>query len=420
MERINGDPLRPGVESFRKSILSFTEHEDKKVHQIARSFRDRWIPRAIRKFNGIDKPDRKREFNRSLNSNRFFGNHHQQREHGVRPTEAIDCIQQSTVSNNPIDVKMQEAPSVHLSSCDTIISRPRKRKSRWDQDKEPKFSPQKIKTSPIVDGKSEGVDQRVEENEENFFPICPQHLPEPSFKADDPMQTSEDDAPPPGFSSPCILEEDAPPPGFSSLRRSEDAPPPGFTSLSPHNSPALKLPSVSKGFIQERFDSHLPVSYGIPFSVMQQFGTLDQSGTTVDSWVIAPSIPFQPFPPLPSYPREKGAVENRGQEEMRRDQGIPSTSGFVQPNMQNRGPPNQHMHHQEKGFRRYYQQRKWNNNHTKWRRPWLRRRNGWGFKGNHNHPRNGMFMGMMANEQQQNGQLLVDVNHSVEFAGNSC
>lgn len=416
VERINGDPLCPGVESFRESILCLTEHEDKKVHQIARNFRDRWIPRPIRKFNGVEKPDRKRDYNKNPNSNRFFGIHHHRREYAIRRTEAIDCVKQSEICSNPIDAKIQEASSAPLSATQTILSRPRKRKSRWDQDKEPNTSPLKMKTSPVAE-KIEGVlNQRVEAREEKSLSGGTQNFPEPSVKAHDPMQTSEDDAPPPGFCSPHICEDA--PPGFSSLQRSEDAPP-GFSSLSPQNSPCLKyLPAVSKGYLQERFNSHLPVSYGIPFSIMQQLGTLHSE--TIDSWVIAPAIPFQPYPPLPSYPRNKSVVANRGQEEMRRDQGIPSTSGIVQPYAHNPRPTNQHLVHQERGFsngpgRRYHRQQKWNNQ-SKWRRPWFKRRNGWGFKGNH--PRNGMFMGVMTHGQ--NGQHLIDVNQSVEFAGNSC
>ncbi|VFQ94966.1 unnamed protein product [Cuscuta campestris] len=56
-EHIIGSPHRPGVESFRDSILSLTEHIDKQVHHIARSFRDRWIPRLPRKSCFMDRDE---------------------------------------------------------------------------------------------------------------------------------------------------------------------------------------------------------------------------------------------------------------------------------------------------------------------------------------------------------------------------
>ncbi|CAH9101764.1 unnamed protein product [Cuscuta europaea] len=51
IEHINWVPSRPGVESFRESILALTEHIDKQVHQIARNFRDRWIPKPPHRKN---------------------------------------------------------------------------------------------------------------------------------------------------------------------------------------------------------------------------------------------------------------------------------------------------------------------------------------------------------------------------------
>ncbi|KAJ1279490.1 hypothetical protein BS78_04G160800 [Paspalum vaginatum] len=42
-EHINGGPRIAGVESFRDSMVNLTRHKDSQVHQIARSFRDRWI-----------------------------------------------------------------------------------------------------------------------------------------------------------------------------------------------------------------------------------------------------------------------------------------------------------------------------------------------------------------------------------------
>ncbi|XVF39253.1 hypothetical protein PTKIN_Ptkin01aG0020400 [Pterospermum kingtungense] len=64
-EHINGGPPCAGRESFRESILSFTEHVDRQVHQIARNFRDRWIPKHFRKHSYRDKDEGRMDFHRS-------------------------------------------------------------------------------------------------------------------------------------------------------------------------------------------------------------------------------------------------------------------------------------------------------------------------------------------------------------------
>ncbi|VFR00252.1 unnamed protein product [Cuscuta campestris] len=51
IDHINWVPSRPGVESFRESILALTDHIDKQVHKIARNFRDRWIPKPLHRKN---------------------------------------------------------------------------------------------------------------------------------------------------------------------------------------------------------------------------------------------------------------------------------------------------------------------------------------------------------------------------------
>lgn len=379
VERINGDSLHPGVESLRESILFFTEHEDIQVHQIARHFRNRWIPHYLRKSNRMEKNDRRRDFRRGSSSHRYFGTSHHWREQGATVTERVTCSDQSGTLNNLASARMQEASSSQIIDSQTIASRPRRRKSRWDQPACPR-SPKKMRTSPKVET-SGGQTPAIEARETRDYSGA---------------QNSDDDAPP----------------GFSNPRDSVKNSPPGFALSS-------KCPSVSLGLLQERYNSRLPVAFGIPFSVVQQFGTL-QSGT-VDSWAIAPAMPFQPFPPLPPNPREQRPMGEREEAGNQRDQGMPSTSGSslstvaTSPNM---------LHH-ERGNRhflgkRYYRQKKWNN--PKLRPPWLRNLDGWGFKGNYfPHPRNGTFdinMEMVTNDV--NGQHLAGVNDSVEYAGNSC
>ncbi|WVZ75043.1 hypothetical protein U9M48_023138 [Paspalum notatum var. saurae] len=48
-QHINGGPRIAGVESFRDSMVNLTWHKDSQVHQIARSFRDRWIHISARR-----------------------------------------------------------------------------------------------------------------------------------------------------------------------------------------------------------------------------------------------------------------------------------------------------------------------------------------------------------------------------------
>ncbi|XP_021841738.1 histone-lysine N-methyltransferase ASHH2 isoform X2 [Spinacia oleracea] len=380
MEHINGDSLHPGVESLRESVLYFTNHKDNQVHQIARNFRDRWIPR---KFNRMD---RRREFRRGSNSNnRYFGTGHHWREQGAPDTErSITCSDQSvTITNpNPADDRMlQEASCSQLTDSQTTLTRPRKRKSRWDQPACPR-SPKNIRTNPIV--------EIIEDfsKHENKVPD------------DETMQNSdEDDEAPPGFSYPLDPVNDSPP-GFST---------------------SAQCPSM--GLLQERFNPRLPVAYGIPLSVIQKSGTLLCG--TVDSWDIAPGMPFQPFPPLPPYPRRdrrQVAEQEEAREGYNGDQGVPSTSGASANllHQQNTVATNPNVFQQGR-FRnipgnRYNRQKKWNN--QKSRPPWLRNLDGWGFRGNYPpHPRNGsseINTETVANELNDNH--LADVNHSIEYA----
>ncbi|KAL9245134.1 hypothetical protein vseg_018819 [Gypsophila vaccaria] len=408
VERIIGDSLRPGVESFRESILNLTEHEDKKVHQIARNFRDRWIPRHLRnRYNVMDNIDRKREFTRTSNCNRFSGSYHLHRDHGERILEPMENTKQTASLNNSLDTRNLESFSPQLINFQSVISRPRKRKSRWDQPADPaslrrskeqrieRSSPGKVKRSPIAEANT-GVERDVSENND-----C--------SKMDGVMEGSEDDVPP----------------GFSCLQDTEDAPP-GFSSSLPRkNVCSLECPpGVSAGELQERFNPGIPVAYGIPYSVLQQFGSL-QSGTA-DSWEIAPSFPFKPFPPLPPHPYNKkahpnaspseGVMGNRDCKEAQPGPAMPSSSGPTLPHIQNSGPTSHDTSHHGRGSwnapgRRFHKQKIL-------RPPWLRNLDGRCFKGNH--PRNRAFDRNMENiAYEQNSQHLADVNQNVECAGNS-
>nr|GMD55584.1 histone-lysine N-methyltransferase ASHH2-like [Ipomoea batatas] len=329
-EHINGGPSRPGVESFRDSILTLTEHIDKQVHQIARSFRDRWIPRLPRKSCFMDKDDGRIEFH-----------------------------SHSTVGSNAADACALDGSTVSCSGLGVSNgTKTRKRKSRWDQEAEPK----------------------------------------------DDCEQDKDDAPPPGYEFP---------PGFSA----------------PINNPkehcASKQPVT--GHCQQKFIPHLPVSYGIPFNVVQQFGT-PQIGTS-EVWAVAPGIPFQSFPPLPTCPRGRmdnvpplpssqvshqpaqtpppqchkidpmASATTTNNQKLNLELNPPSQNCFQEypchtqnPTGRTSGanlPPEVATGEQRPNGlgRRYFRQQKWSG--SKPPPPWLRMRNGWGYNAGNN-PKNVM------------------------------
>ncbi|KAJ6798901.1 histone-lysine N-methyltransferase ASHH2 isoform X1 [Iris pallida] len=115
---------------------------------------------------------------------------------------------------------------------------------------------------------------------------------------------------PPGFVSPQQNASVEAPPGFGYLEKNANfEAPPGFESRQEEHSSQMssEIPvapgEVVMGHLQERYLSHLTVSFGIPVSLMQ-LGTLETGGRHSNpSWSVAPSMPFHPFPPLPSYPR---------------------------------------------------------------------------------------------------------------------
>uniref|UniRef100_A0A5B6ZFR2 Histone-lysine N-methyltransferase ASHH2 n=1 Tax=Davidia involucrata TaxID=16924 RepID=A0A5B6ZFR2_DAVIN len=425
-EHINGGPPCPGVESFRESILTLTEHDDKQVHQIARNFRDRWIPRPVRKISCMDSDDGRMEFHRGSNCNRFLASHNHWRDQSVRPMETIDCVKQSTVATPPVDSGIQEGCSASSSSgCATNGTRTRKRKSRWDQPaetnpprspqhKEPKIQPsllQKSYSSPqpeiaevVLDHKN-GI--RKDAREEKNFPGCVHNFSQQvdAGRADEGMQNIDEDVPPgflPPHNGPLVSSNTS----STSIDHGE-------------NVNLAKCPNVVMGYLRERFSSRLSVSYGIPLSVVQQFGT--PQADIVEGWVVAPGMPFHPFPPLPPYPREKRdpptcaanrITTNQPAENVEHDshdpttylpnQETPSTSGSSPPDMGIPGANIQHDFQLVRGSSfslggRYFRQQKWSN--SKLGPPWIRKRNGWGSMGNNS--RSGMCsigVGSVANE----------------------
>ncbi|KAJ9566974.1 hypothetical protein OSB04_002940 [Centaurea solstitialis] len=245
-------PSPNGAESFKESILSLTEHADKQVHQIARNFRDRWIPWSARKVNWADR-DVDRMENQSSPS---FKTVPVQHDRDRRPSEVADnCIQQS-VSGVDARTSVEGSAASCLSSC-TDGTRTRKRKSRWDQPGDIESPSNRPKT-----GGSRQVNHTVQEERQ--------------------INNDEDgdgDAPP-GFSSPINRQL--------------------FPSSAPSTSTDTHRCKSVIGYPQERYVSRLPTSFGIPCSAVQQLGTPEG-----ESWSVGPATTFHPFPPLPPYPRRE-------------------------------------------------------------------------------------------------------------------
>ncbi|KAK1407678.1 hypothetical protein QVD17_39300 [Tagetes erecta] len=109
-----------GVESFKESILSLTEHVDKEVHKMARNFRDRYIPWSARRVSRAAERDTDwMEFQQNSNLKSFPLQQ-------ARPSEAADNSIKQSVS------PVEGPPASCISSC-TDAPRIRKRKSRWDE-----------------------------------------------------------------------------------------------------------------------------------------------------------------------------------------------------------------------------------------------------------------------------------------------
>ncbi|XWS25080.1 hypothetical protein CRYUN_Cryun27aG0040400 [Craigia yunnanensis] len=339
LEHINGGPPCAGRQSFRESMLSLTEHDDKQVHQIARSFRDRWIPKPVRKLSHRDKDEGRMEFHRGLDCNRVSASHNHSRDQAIRPTEAISCIMQTVVATTSVDTSSREACfSSSTSVCQTNGTKIRKRKSRWDQPAETQKidsqSPKKLEYSPLcalVQSKPVHIDKMSRWDEECCGFVCKGE----AINVDNGRHSFHEDVPP-GFSSPLD----------ASLVSSTA--PSTATHFPQSKFCQLNCPDVIIAHPQKRFISRLPVSHGIPLPILQQFGS--PQGERVESWVIAPGMPFHPFPPLPPFPRDKldtppvcaansiGINEDAvGQQDSHRpatsypDENFPSTAGGNQP-----------------------------------------------------------------------------------------
>ncbi|CAK9160364.1 unnamed protein product [Ilex paraguariensis] len=314
------------------------------------------------------------EFHRDSNCNRVLASHHLCCDHGGRPTEAIDCVNQSFHAATAADGDCSVSCS---SGCVTNGTKIRKRKSRWDQP---------VEANP--NSRSQHKEPRILQMETNITNNARQNI---------------DEDVPPGFSPP--LNGRLVPANTASSTL-------GYYKEKVKGGPC----EVVTGYLQERFISHLSVSYGIPLLLVQQFGT--PQAEPAEGWVVAPGMPFHPFPPLPPYPRDKRdpfpcaanpVTMSQPAEKTRpgchspvvshSDQNAPSTSGVGPPHAEIPTANCQNNFQQVRGScyslgRKYFRQQKWNN--SKPAPPWIRNRNGWGFVGNN--PRNGTGVGNTANE----------------------
>ncbi|XP_039020807.1 histone-lysine N-methyltransferase ASHH2-like [Hibiscus syriacus] len=286
-EHINGGPYCAGRESFRDSILSFTEHYDKQVHQIARNFRDKWIRKPVRKHGYRDKDEGRMEFHR------VSASHSHWRDQAIRSSEAINCVTQSLAGTTSTDTSTREGSSLSSAGVSQANgARIHKRKSRWDQPADPEKidsrSPKKLKCStlsPLGQAASDHTEKMNSGDNKCHVNFCKGE----ATNIDNGNQSFQQDAPP----------------GFSPLNTSLVSPAAPSTATGfPQPKVCLsKFPDVVVAHPKKRFISRLPVSYGIPLPFLQQFGSpQDESPET---WRIAPGMPFHPFPPLPPCPPDK-------------------------------------------------------------------------------------------------------------------
>ncbi|KAL0365915.1 UNVERIFIED_CONTAM: Histone-lysine N-methyltransferase ASHH2 [Sesamum radiatum] len=347
LEHITGGPPCPGVESFKDSILTLTEHVDKQGLWL--------LPSA--------------EFHQRLNHGKSSVSYDHWNDRAGKPAEATECFNTQKIASGTAEASTLDHSFASSFSSGTNGTRTRKRKSRWDNPAEEHLLP-KIMTNLLGDGKPN--------NDEDI---------------------------PPGFSPPCI--DSMVPANASSAapnRQERD------TSI---NHPF----DVVLGDSQQRFIARMPVSYGVPSSVMQQFGV--RQAETAEVWTVAPGLPFHPFPPLPPHARNTGDPPTSAakcaslsgpaeKSEQVTDNSVAHHSGQKHMTTLSVDPPeinisiaNDRPEFQREGGssslgRKYFRQQKWNP--SKLVPPWVRMRNSWGYGGNTRNGVPGVCSGNGANQ----------------------
>ncbi|CAN6476187.1 unnamed protein product [Victoria cruziana] len=108
LEHVNSGPPCTGMESFRESIIALTRHNDVQVHQMARGFRDKYIPHTIKKIKCTDRDDASSHWVRFSHRNW----HSQARRH----TDAICCTSGQATELSSDFHKTVQASSVTVQS----------------------------------------------------------------------------------------------------------------------------------------------------------------------------------------------------------------------------------------------------------------------------------------------------------------
>lgn len=203
---------------------------------------DQWSVRGGKHADSSD-----RDFKHADSSDR--GGKHDSSDRGGKRADSVECCDKESVVVTGFETSTLDPSSASGGSHGADGTRRRKRKSRWDIPAEECMHP-RIRTSFSGDGK----------------------------------QNVDDDVPP-GFSSPC---------NGSIIPASNQ-----------ERETSVKHPSnIVSADSQERFIARMPLSYGIPSSLVQQFGVLETEAAEL--WTVAPGLPFHPFPPLPPTAIKKG------------------------------------------------------------------------------------------------------------------
>ncbi|KAL5208403.1 hypothetical protein ABZP36_032838 [Zizania latifolia] len=229
-EHINCGPRCAGMESFRDSMLGLTRHTDMQVHQIARSFRDRWIPRNILRSEPT-------EYSRA----------------SIPAHDTHGIVSTSTYSMDWKSIR-------------------RKRKSRWDYQPDDHYKMAGLKIQKVCQQNELDLQTGLMGNKLSNWGT----------------QSYHNNVPVVGILTEGL--DDEAPPGFESQQESWPA-------------QACLGSGVSPGLSLDRYQHNMNISYGIPITIVQHFGTPEVGDQCHKKWKVAPGVPFHPFPPLPPYPR---------------------------------------------------------------------------------------------------------------------
>ncbi|KAM0940024.1 putative [histone H3]-lysine(4) N-trimethyltransferase chromatin remodeling SET family [Dioscorea sansibarensis] len=298
-EHMNKGPPCEGMESFRDSMLGLTKHNDIQVHQIARNFRDKWMPRSIKRIELSDRDDNMPDSGYAF-CNWTQSSFRRWHDMGTRDSDAIVCVNGDSrfscnEPNTPGETS-QFGTGQPISGClpftdgsSAILAQSRKRKSRWDQPTDTTMREKlPVSNEDLKIGASKSMEHTILAE-----PRSPHEAMEQKPETDR-LGNNTTSGPNMETSIQPNVDDDAPP-GFGSLWKDN------HSQISPKGSEAAA--EVVAGHLQERYLSHLTVSYGIPLKLLEQLGTYDCGSRNPPNWAVAPGMPFHPFPPLPPYPR---------------------------------------------------------------------------------------------------------------------